>query len=113
QADADTREAFAELVEALGEHVTKLELPSPFANAVEWHRTIMETDLAVNLNEEYERGRDRISATLREMIERGRKHTAYDYQRAVNAAAALNAALDEIFFEFDAFLTPAAPGAAP
>jgi Asp-tRNA(Asn)/Glu-tRNA(Gln) amidotransferase A subunit family amidase len=113
KADAETQEAFAELVDALGDRITRLDLPGPFANAIEWHRTIMETDLAVNLNEEYERGRDRLSPTLHDMIERGRKHSAYDYQRAVNAISALNDALDEAFSSYDAFLTPAAPGVAP
>jgi Asp-tRNA(Asn)/Glu-tRNA(Gln) amidotransferase A subunit family amidase len=47
------------------------------------------------------------------MIERGRRHLAYDYQRAVNAIAVLNEALDEILFEYEALLTPAAPGVAP
>lgn len=113
KADAETQDAFARLVDALGDRVTRLDLPAPFDHAVEWHRTVMETDLAVNLNEEYERGRDRISPTLREMIERGRRHLAYDYQRAINAIPVLNRALDEAFSTYDAFLTPAAPGVAP
>lgn len=113
KADAETQDAFAGLIDALGERVTRLDLPAPFDHAVEWHRTVMETDLAVNLNEEYERGRDRISPTLREMIERGRRHLAYDYQRAINAIPVLNRALDEAFSTYDAFLTPAAPGVAP
>ena len=113
KADAETQEAFAELVEALGDRVTRLDLPAPFANAIEWHRTIMETDLAINLAEEYERGRDQLSPTLCEMIERGRKHLAYDYQRAINAISVLNDALDEIFSSYDALLTPAAAGVAP
>jgi Asp-tRNA(Asn)/Glu-tRNA(Gln) amidotransferase A subunit family amidase len=113
KAEAKTQDAFAELVDALGDRITRLDLPTPFTDAVEWHRTILETDLAVNLNEEYERGRDRLSPMLREMIERGRKHLAYDYQRALNATSVLNEALDEIFFSIDAFLTPAAPGVAP
>jgi Asp-tRNA(Asn)/Glu-tRNA(Gln) amidotransferase A subunit family amidase len=113
KAEAKTQDAFAELVDALGDRITRLDLPTPFTDAVEWHRTILETDLAVNLNEEYERGHDRLSPMLREMIERGRKHLAYDYQRALNATSVLNEALDEIFFSIDAFLTPAAPGVAP
>lgn len=113
KADAETHEAFAELVDALGDRITRFDLPTPFANAIEWHRAILESDLAVNLDEEYERGRDRLSPTLREMIERGRRHLAYEYQRAINGVSALNDVLDEIFFSTDAFLTPAAAGVAP
>ncbi len=113
KAEPDAQEAFGELVEALGDRIARLELPAPFAHAIDWHRTIMEADLAVRLSEEYERGRDQLSAKLREMIESGRRHLAYDYRRAINAATALNAALDEAFLRYDAIVTPAAPGVAP
>jgi Asp-tRNA(Asn)/Glu-tRNA(Gln) amidotransferase A subunit family amidase len=113
KADPEMQMAFGELVDALGERIERLDLPAPFANAIAWHRTIMEVDLGINLAEEYERGRDSLSPTLREMIERGRHHLAFDYQRAVNAIPVLNAALDEAFTSYDAFLTPAAPGVAP
>lgn len=113
EADTETQAAFAELVGALGDRIERLDLPGPFAQAVAWHRTIMETDLAVNLSDEYERGRDRLSASLCEMIERGRRHLAHDYQRAVNAIAVLNNSLGEAFFAYDAFVTPATPGVAP
>jgi Asp-tRNA(Asn)/Glu-tRNA(Gln) amidotransferase A subunit family amidase len=113
QADATTQAAFAELVEALGEHVERIDLPGAFDNALEWHRIILESDIAVSFAEEYERGRGQLSPRLREMIERGRRHLAWDYHRAVNAASVLNTALDEIFSSFDAIVTPAAPGVAP
>jgi Asp-tRNA(Asn)/Glu-tRNA(Gln) amidotransferase A subunit family amidase len=47
------------------------------------------------------------------LIERGRTYPAIDYVRATAAIAPLNAALDAIFDEYDAILTPAAPGPAP
>jgi Asp-tRNA(Asn)/Glu-tRNA(Gln) amidotransferase A subunit family amidase len=113
EAEAETRAAFEELVEALGERVERLDLPGAFANALDWHRTILEADVAVSLAEEYERGADHLSLRLREIIERGRRHLAFDYQRAVNAIPVLNRALDEAFSQYDALLTPAAPGVAP
>ncbi len=113
QADTTTQAAFAELAEALGERIERIDLPPPFANAVEWHRIILEADIAVSFAEEYQRGRDALSPQLREMIERGRRHLAYDYLRAINAVAVLNNALDELFSACDAIITPAAPGVAP
>lgn len=114
RADAECQEAFGELVEALGEQVERFELPSSFGAAIDWHRTIMETDLAVNLAKEYEQGRDQLSPTIRTMIERGRsEHRAFDYARALEAIDALNTALEDAFFAYDAFVTPSAPGAAP
>ena len=38
---------------------------------------------------------------------------AVEYLRAVAASAPLNAALDDVFNEYDAIITPAAPGEAP
>ena len=113
QAGDDTKAAFAELVEILGENAAEVELPEPFNDAVEWHRTIMAADLARNLAPEYESGKDKLSATLREMIEHGQKRLAVDYNRAVDRIPILNALLDQVFERYDAILTPAAVGEAP
>ena len=112
-ADEDTRRAFTELVEHLGEHVGPFELPEMFNDAVTWHRMIMEADVARSFEREYARGKDRLSATLREMIERGQKVLAVDYNRAVDQIPVLNAMLDALFDWCDAILTPAATGEAP
>jgi Asp-tRNA(Asn)/Glu-tRNA(Gln) amidotransferase A subunit family amidase len=113
RAEPVTREAFAELVEALGEAVAEVELGAGFAPAWEMHRTIMEVEMAHNLRRDYEKGGDRLSAVLRALIERGRGRAAVDYAAALAGMPALNGALDPVFDEFDAILTPAAPGEAP
>jgi Asp-tRNA(Asn)/Glu-tRNA(Gln) amidotransferase A subunit family amidase len=112
--DADTREAFGELVEALGERVEEVELfPSALA-AWDWQRTIMAAEMAANLEREWRAGKDRLSPQLRELIERGREVRAVDYQRAMGAIAPAVESLDELFMErYDAILTPAALGTAP
>jgi len=112
-AEPVTREAFAELVEALGERVAEVELGASFAHALEMHRTIMEVEMAHNLQRDYGKGGDRFSPVLRKLIERGRSHTAVDYAAAVAGIPSLNGALDPVFDEFDAIVTPAAPGEAP
>jgi Asp-tRNA(Asn)/Glu-tRNA(Gln) amidotransferase A subunit family amidase len=108
-----TRAAFAELVETLGPTVSAIDLGAGFDRAVEMHRVIMEVEAAHNLKRDYEKGRDRLSPALRQLIERGRRHPAVDYTAAVAGSGSLNAALDPVFDEFDAILTPAAPGEAP
>jgi Asp-tRNA(Asn)/Glu-tRNA(Gln) amidotransferase A subunit family amidase len=113
QADEDTRAGFAELVEALGERIEEVPLSASFDDVIERHRTIMEADLARSFAREYERGRDRLSARLREMIERGQEIRAVDYNRAVERISGLNAALAELFASYDAILTPAVTGEAP
>ncbi len=113
EAEADTRAAFAELVEVLGESVDAVELPSAFGEAIDLHRAIHDAELAVSLSPEYDRGRERLSAGLRGIVERGLKLPASDYIRAVARIPVLNRSLDEIFDRYDAILTPAVPGEAP
>jgi Asp-tRNA(Asn)/Glu-tRNA(Gln) amidotransferase A subunit family amidase len=113
RAELVTREAFAELVEALGDAVAEVELGASFEPAVARHRTIMEVEMAHNLGRDYDKARDRLSPALREAIERGRARAAVDYVAAVAGIPALNGALDPVFDEFDAIVTPAAPGEAP
>jgi Asp-tRNA(Asn)/Glu-tRNA(Gln) amidotransferase A subunit family amidase len=112
-AEPVTKEAFAELVAAIGEQASEVELGPRFDTAVDLHRTVMEVEMAHNLHRDYEQGRDQLSVQLRELIERGREYKAVDYARAVAATVAFNEALDPIFDEFDAILTPAAAGEAP
>lgn len=113
QAEADTQEAFAELVEHLGDRVKEIRLPQAFEHAVTWHRTIMESDLALSLAREYTEGKDKLSKTLTDMIERGRKVLAIEYNHSVNQIGRLNEMLEEVFDSYDAILTPATTGVAP
>jgi Asp-tRNA(Asn)/Glu-tRNA(Gln) amidotransferase A subunit family amidase len=73
----------------------------------------MEVEMAHNLHRDYEQGAALLSPVLRGLIERGRAYPAIDYTQALAGAAQLNALLDEVFDEYDAILTPAAPGEAP
>jgi len=112
--DADAKEAFGELVEALGERVEEVELFPSADGAWDWHKTIMEVDMAASFEREWQQGRDRLSQQLRSLIERGREVRAVDYKRAMRAIAPVIASFDELFMErYDAILTPAAPGVAP
>jgi Asp-tRNA(Asn)/Glu-tRNA(Gln) amidotransferase A subunit family amidase len=114
QADRPTQQAFEEFARALGgDTMSEVELPSIFARAVDLHRTIMEVEMAHNLHRDYEQHRDQLSGKLRALVERGRECKAVDYAAAVAARETLNASLDGLFDEYDAILTPAAPGAAP
>jgi Asp-tRNA(Asn)/Glu-tRNA(Gln) amidotransferase A subunit family amidase len=112
--DADAREAFAELVDHLGDRVEEVELLAASDETLEWHRLISEAEIAVNLRREWDRGRDRLSAALRARIERGRDVRAMDYLAAVARIPDLNVSLGELFEQrYDAILTPAAFGTAP
>jgi Asp-tRNA(Asn)/Glu-tRNA(Gln) amidotransferase A subunit family amidase len=113
QAEPVTREAFGELVDGLGEASSEVELGPSFDKVVDMHRVIMEVEMAHNLRRDYERGGDKLSTQLRQLVERGRAHLAMDYCAALAGITPLNQVLDSIFDEYDAVLTPAAPGEVP
>ncbi|HET9736241.1 MAG TPA: amidase [Burkholderiales bacterium] len=113
RAAADTREAFEELVAALGDRVEEVELPASAVNALAWHQTLMEAEMAANLDLEWEKGRDRLSESLRKQLARGRETSALEYQKALARIPMLNDAFGEIYARYSAILTPAAAGTAP
>jgi Asp-tRNA(Asn)/Glu-tRNA(Gln) amidotransferase A subunit family amidase len=113
QLDSDTQEGFGELVELLSQNVGEFVLPDSAAAVLDWHKAVMEADIAANYQAEYERGADKLSAALREQIERGRSVKAVDYLQALARIPMVTEALDEIFDRYDAILTPAVAGAAP
>ena len=113
RAEDDTREAFAEVAGVLGGQCEEYALPESVREAWEWHRTIMEAEMAANLDLEWEQGRERLSDALRAQLARGRESRALDYQKALARIPLLNQGFDDLFSNFDAVLTPAAPGTAP
>jgi Asp-tRNA(Asn)/Glu-tRNA(Gln) amidotransferase A subunit family amidase len=114
RASTEMREGFDELVSLLGDRCEEVELGPTSAEAWGWHKTIMEADMASNLEREWLTGRDKLSEQLRSLIERGREVKAVEYQRALAGSRAVMNSLDELFMErYDALITPAAPGSAP
>jgi Asp-tRNA(Asn)/Glu-tRNA(Gln) amidotransferase A subunit family amidase len=109
----DAREAFEQLVALLAGRIAPFELPATATQAVDWHRTVMEADIAGSFVTEYERGADQLSASLRSQIERGRQVTAVDHRQALDRIPLLLAGFDNVFENFDAIVTPAALGTAP
>lgn len=112
-ADQDTRDAFAELVEALGDDCDEVELPPPFAAADRLRACVQRAEMTKSMHGYASRGRDQLSAQLRAALDDGDTILARDYLAACDWRAVLNGGLDEIFTRFDAILTPAAAGPAP
>jgi Asp-tRNA(Asn)/Glu-tRNA(Gln) amidotransferase A subunit family amidase len=111
--DEESQAAFDELTAHLADRIETLELPETLRAAWDWHRIIMETDIASSFVIEYERGADRLSESLRRQIERGRATRAFDYLDALARIPRLNESFRDVFDRYDAIVTPAAPGAAP
>jgi len=114
RADADLKEAYAELQEALGAQIEEVELFPSATEGWDWQRTIMEAEMSSNLESLWLAGKDKLSERLRGLMERGRETRVIDYQRTLRRIAPTIDSFDELFRErYDAILTPPALGTAP
>jgi Asp-tRNA(Asn)/Glu-tRNA(Gln) amidotransferase A subunit family amidase len=107
QTSSETQAAFAELAGALGACVIDIALPQSVGQAQVWHRTIVEAEMAANLDDEGNKRGDGFSPLLRESIARGRAVTALAYQRALARIPAVIDGFDDIFARCDALVTAA------
>lgn len=113
QADVSTHEAFGELVDALGDRAHEAEIDAVYSEVFQWHRFVMNVEIAKNLSADFERGGEHISESLRQINERGKATHAVDYSLALDRQDLFALGLDRLFEDFDVILTPAAPGEAP
>jgi Asp-tRNA(Asn)/Glu-tRNA(Gln) amidotransferase A subunit family amidase len=113
EAEPATQQGLAEVVEALGKACTEVALPDVFKEWASAHRAVMYAGMARHLEPYYRRGKDRLSAPLRTLLEEGAKVTAVDYLAGLDWRKALRSGLEQLFEHYDAILTPAAPGEAP
>ena len=109
----DTRAAYARLIDRLGDSVTEVAMPAAAVSAWGWHQTVMETEIAENFETEWRDGKDRLSASLRGQIERGRVTAAADYQYALAQIPLVDALFRDLYAQYDAILTPSVAGSAP
>lgn len=112
--DPDAKEAYAELREALGKQVEEVQVFVSGNEPWDWHRTIMEAEMAANLEPLWREGAEKLSEKLRALLERGKETRALDYQRALRRIAPTVEGFDELFMQrYDAIITPPALGTAP
>jgi len=112
-ADEETRAAFAELVEVLGDRCFEAELPNAFDEAVAIRERINFAEMAKAYYAYERRGRDALSPVMRETLDAGKAIPARDYLAALDWPDILNAGLEAIFERCDAIVAPAALGPAP
>ncbi len=111
RAEASTRAAIEALASRAG--AVECEMPAAAVPAWDWHRCVMEAEIAENFAAEWVQGRDRLSLSLRGQIERGLAVAAADYREALAQIPSVNAAFEPVFAQYDAILTPAVAGEAP
>jgi Asp-tRNA(Asn)/Glu-tRNA(Gln) amidotransferase A subunit family amidase len=113
EAEAETKDAFAELVAALGEQVFEVELPRAFEAAAAERQRINFAEMARHYHRYGRDGADLLSPETLGALREGNETSARDYLAALDWKPVLNAAVAEILERCDAILCPAAPGPAP
>jgi Asp-tRNA(Asn)/Glu-tRNA(Gln) amidotransferase A subunit family amidase len=112
-AEEAAKAAIETFVEGLGTSAERAGLPPEFDRAIAMHRTVMLTEIALNFGRYYERGKDRLSAPMREAIETGRGILAADYAGALRERERLYERLEALLQRYDAIVTLPAAGPAP
>jgi len=112
-ADPQMRDAFDELIGALGDQAFEMPLPAVFEHASEQRKLINFAEMSYHYYPYWRDATDQLGSVTREAIEEGNKVPARDYLSAKDMPKLLNAALDELLTRCDVLLCPAAPGPAP
>ena len=102
-----------ELIGELGNQVERIPAPRSFIGLIESHRIIYGYELYRSLLELDIPNSDRMTKTLRKAIDSIKAITDDQYHEAMEAKAAGEAWFVRFFYDYDAILTPAAPGIAP
>ncbi|HEY5701060.1 MAG TPA: amidase [Gammaproteobacteria bacterium] len=113
RADKDAQDVYESFCARLNRGVADLTLPPSFDRALQDHQTILNACLASTFRREYAESPHALSDKLKVRIEAGIPIAASDYVDAINRADARSREIDQVLNEFDAVLTPAAPGEAP
>jgi len=95
--DDNAKEVFDELKDTLKGRVDEIELPDGFKGIPNWHKIIMESDMARSFSEEYKKSKDKLSDIIIETIARGQKYTAVEYNDALSKIDVANSYFNQFF----------------
>ena len=112
-ADADpvVHEAFAELIEVLGDRVVEVQVPS-LADVINWQRLIQLAENAHYYGPLLRDTPELLSQGLKDRLEAGLKVDVQDYIRALAACEAAYRVVAGVLDDYGTILTPAATGPA-
>jgi Asp-tRNA(Asn)/Glu-tRNA(Gln) amidotransferase A subunit family amidase len=116
QASPDMQRALetaAKAAAAAGARVVEPAWPAFLTDAFHAHGVIQDYEAFRTLAFEYDRHREQLSPILRNMLDKAAVVTADEYDAARRTTKRARQALADFMNEFDALLTPSAPGAAP
>lgn len=115
QADERLQRALEDFANSFGARaeVVGTDLPAEFEDALRLHQIIQFSDIAKNFGPIADKNPDRVSDKLKATIAEGRTFSSADVAAARAERDPLYDALRPILINYDAILTPAAPGPAP
>jgi Asp-tRNA(Asn)/Glu-tRNA(Gln) amidotransferase A subunit family amidase len=111
--DAEAKDAFEALIEAMGAETPVIELPTVANQAIDNLITVVESEFATAMNDHMNHSGEKVDSRTKDVVARGREIKAVDYLKAKRAIEPIAAGFDEFFDRFDAIITPSTLGAAP
>ena len=113
QVDPRSQVAFEDLLGELKDCMVEVELPASVANAVPMLRSVMDAEMAANLQPLIDASGGKSSAPMADLLKRGADIGAVQYLRARDRMAAAAQGFEEYYDHFDAIVTLSALGPAP
>ena len=107
------RDGLDEVLNILGDRVTRMEPADTLSNLVAVQARIHEYEIARHQAEVFDTHWDQISETLKPVITRARQISQAEYEDALEVKASAQAFFADFFIEFDAIIAPSAAGEAP
>ena len=110
--DKESKSAFEFFIKKFKKNIEVFDVPAYFKNIPKHHQIIHETDLANNFQAYYKKDKKKLSKEMRDAIERGLKHSAYDYANAIDFMEQSYQSYKEVFEDYHGVITPSASGVA-
>mgnify|MGYP006091392883 CR=1 FL=1 len=108
----DSRDAYEFFIKKFKKNIEVFDTPSYFKDIPTHHQIIHETDLANNFQTYYKKDKKKLSKEVRDAIERGLKHSAYDYANAIDFMKQSYESYKEVFEDYHGVISPSASGVA-
>jgi len=109
----DAKAGLDEVVDALGARVERAPVSDNMIGLVEVQNTIQEYELCRHLKREFSDHWDKLSGTIKPVVERGRKISKAQYTEAIEIMASAGEFFEIFFRDYDAIIAPSAAGEAP
>ena len=108
----ESKDAFDFFIKKFQKNIEVFETPSYFKDIPRYHQVIHETDLANNFQPYYKKDKKKLSKEMRDAIERGMKHSAFEYANAIDFMKQSYESYKEVFEDYHGVITPASSGVA-